>query len=85
MKTIPDQMMSSLKRKFNNIDMASNFAIVISARKGLRTKVFYDFAEAIHMPEKTWLQSSICLPERSVTIKNHRKHWNRFMGNICLN
>ncbi|WP_221392577.1 antitoxin Xre-like helix-turn-helix domain-containing protein [Dyadobacter sp. NIV53] len=70
MKTIPDQMMSSLKRKFNNIDMASNFAIVISARKGLRTKVFYDFAEAIHMPEKN-LAAIINLSAR--TISNYKE------------
>lgn len=43
---------SGLKSKFNDIDMDSNFSIVLSARKGLNTKVFYDFAEAAKMPEK---------------------------------
>jgi uncharacterized protein (DUF2384 family) len=43
---------SGLKSKFNHIDMGSNFSIVLSARKGLHTKVFYDFAEAIKMPER---------------------------------
>lgn len=51
MKTFA-QSGSNLKSKFNHIDMDSNFSIVLSARKGLHTKVFYDFAEAIKMPER---------------------------------
>ena len=43
---------SNLKSKFKHIDMDSNFSIVLSARKDLHTKVFYDFAEAIKMPER---------------------------------
>ena len=34
------------------MNLGSNFEIVLSARKGLQPKVFYDFAEAIKMPEK---------------------------------
>lgn len=43
---------SNLKSKFKHIDMDSNFSIVLSARKGLHTQVFYDFAEAIKMSER---------------------------------
>jgi len=59
---------NQLKGKFSSI--TSNFAIVISARKGLPTKVFYDFAEAIKMPEKN-LASIINLSSR--TISNYKE------------
>lgn len=62
-------METSLHSKFSNIDMASNFSIVVSARKGLNTKVFYDFAAAIKMPEKN-LASIINLSAR--TISNYK-------------
>jgi putative toxin-antitoxin system antitoxin component (TIGR02293 family) len=41
-----------VKQTFGDMNLDSNFSIVLSARKGLQTKVFYDFAEAIKMPEK---------------------------------
>ncbi|MCE6990986.1 antitoxin Xre-like helix-turn-helix domain-containing protein [Dyadobacter sp. CY323] len=50
--------------------MTSNFAIATSARKGLNTKVFYDFADAIKMPEKN-LASIINLSAR--TISNYKE------------
>ncbi|NIJ52785.1 antitoxin Xre-like helix-turn-helix domain-containing protein [Dyadobacter arcticus] len=58
-----------LRNKFNDIDMDTNFAIVSSARKGINTKVFYDFANAIKMPEKN-LASIINLSSR--TISNYK-------------
>ncbi|TLV03748.1 antitoxin Xre-like helix-turn-helix domain-containing protein [Dyadobacter luticola] len=63
------KMKGNLSDKFNDIDMTSNFAIVKSARKGLTTKVFYDFADAIKMPEKN-LASIINLSSR--TISNYK-------------
>jgi len=69
MKAITTQNSVSLKSKFSKIDLASNFAIVLYARKGLRTKVFYDFAEAIKMPEKN-LAAIINLSSR--TISNYK-------------
>lgn len=60
----------SLQNRFSNINMATNFAIVVSARKGLQTKVFYDFAEAINMPEKS-LASIMNLSSR--TISNYKE------------
>jgi putative toxin-antitoxin system antitoxin component (TIGR02293 family) len=60
----------SLVDTFNFLDMTSNFAIATSARKGLTTKVFYDFADAIKMPEKN-LASIINLSAR--TISNYKE------------
>jgi uncharacterized protein (DUF2384 family) len=61
---------SNLKSKFNHIDMDTNFSIVLSARKGLNTKIFYDFAEAIKMPEKN-LAAIMNLSAR--TISNYKE------------
>jgi putative toxin-antitoxin system antitoxin component (TIGR02293 family) len=41
-----------IKRKFKDLDIVNNYSIVFSARKGLKTKIFYDFADTIKMPEK---------------------------------
>ena len=70
MKTILKKPDNSLKSKFPNLDMASNFAIVAAARKGLQPKVFYDFAEAINMPERN-LAALINLSSR--TISNYKE------------
>ncbi len=48
----------------------SNNAIVVSAGKGLKTKVFYDFAETKKMPEKN-LAFIINLSAR--TISNYKE------------
>lgn len=50
--------------------MESNYEIVLSARKGLATNVFYEFAQAIRMPEKT-LAGIINLSAR--TISNYKE------------
>jgi hypothetical protein len=42
----------SIKNRFRNLDLKSPYSIVFSARKGLETDIFYDFAEAVKMPEK---------------------------------
>lgn len=69
MKTTIDTTDRSLKAKFTNLDMGSNYAIVGLARKGLQPKVFYDFAEAIKMSEKN-LAALINLSSR--TISNYK-------------
>jgi putative toxin-antitoxin system antitoxin component (TIGR02293 family) len=58
-----------IKNKFKDLDIVSNYAIVFSARKGLNTKVFYDFADMIKMPEKN-LAFIINLSAR--TISNYK-------------
>ena len=74
MKTRLNKHERSLKAKFTNLDMASNFAIINSARKGLQPKVFYDFAEAIKMPERN-LAALINLSSR--TISNYKESQKR--------
>lgn len=59
-----------IRNKFKDLDIISNHAIVFSARKGLKTKVFYDFADTIQMPEKN-LASLINLSAR--TISNYKE------------
>lgn len=41
-----------IKNRFKDLDIGSNHSIFFSARKGLKTKIFYDFADTIKMPEK---------------------------------
>lgn len=69
MRTTVEKPNPSLKAKFMDLDLASNFAIVISARKGLQPKVFYDFAAAIKMSEKN-LADLLNLSSR--TISNYK-------------
>jgi putative toxin-antitoxin system antitoxin component (TIGR02293 family) len=61
---------SLIKTKFKGLGTLSNHSIVFSARKGLKTKVFYDFATAISMPEKN-LALLINLSPR--TISNYKE------------
>ena len=61
---------NSIKSKFKYLDIVSNHAIVFSARKGLKTKIFYDLAETIKMPEKN-LAHIINLSAR--TISNYKE------------
>ncbi len=60
----------SVKNRFKNLNLNSSHAIVFSARKGLKPKIFYDFAEAIKMPEKI-LAAIINLSSR--TISNYKE------------
>ena len=64
---------NSIKYKFKDLDFISNYAIFFSARKGLKTKIFYDFAETIKMPEKILHQLLICLQEQLVIIRKEEK------------
>lgn len=61
---------NTIRLKFKDLDFRSQYAIFLSARKGVRTKVFYDFAETIKMSEKN-LASIINLSAR--TISNYKE------------
>jgi len=61
---------NSVGYKFRNFDLSNLNAIVSAARKGIKTKVFYDFSEAIKIPEKH-LASILNLSSR--TISNHHQ------------
>lgn len=54
---------------FNNFAIQDEFSLIKTARKGLKTDVFYSLADAIKMPEKL-LASVINLSQR--TISNYR-------------
>lgn len=58
-----------IKSKFKDLDILNNHSLVFSARKGLKTKIFYDFADTIKMPEKN-LAFIINLSAR--TISNYK-------------
>jgi putative toxin-antitoxin system antitoxin component (TIGR02293 family) len=60
---------NSVRDRFSKLDLKSAFAIVFSARKGIKTKVFYDFAEVIKMTEKGLAQ---ILNLSSRTIGNYK-------------
>jgi putative toxin-antitoxin system antitoxin component (TIGR02293 family) len=60
----------SVRVRFQSLDLTSAFDIVFSARKGIKTKVFYDFAESIKMPEKN-LAMLLNLSAR--TISNYKE------------
>ncbi len=61
---------NSIKYKFKDLGFQSNHMIFVSARKGLKTKIFYDLAETIKMPERD-LASIINLSAR--TISNYKE------------
>jgi putative toxin-antitoxin system antitoxin component (TIGR02293 family) len=61
---------NSIRVRFSNLDMKSSFAIVYSARKGIKPKVFYDFADSIKMPEK---KLALMLNLSSRTISNYKE------------
>jgi uncharacterized protein (DUF2384 family) len=56
----------SLKEKFSSLNLSDLNSIVTNARKGVKAKVFYDFAETIKMPEKK-LAAIINLSSRTIS------------------
>jgi putative toxin-antitoxin system antitoxin component (TIGR02293 family) len=60
---------NSVRDRFSKLDLNSAFAIVFSARKGVKPKVFYDFAESIKMSEKNL---ALLLNLSSRTIGNYK-------------
>jgi putative toxin-antitoxin system antitoxin component (TIGR02293 family) len=60
---------NSIRGRFNNLDLGNAYNLVFSARKGIKTKVFYDFANSIKMPEKAL---AVLLNLSSRTISNYK-------------
>lgn len=60
---------NSVRNRFRGFDLGNKHALVFSARKGLKAKVFYDFADAIKMPEKK-LAAIINLSARTISNYN---------------
>ena len=66
MSAISPAIPNTIRARFRNLDLKSAFAIVFSARKGIRPKVFYDFADSIKMPEKS-LAALLNLSSRTIS------------------
>jgi len=62
----------SVKNQFKSLDLRSPYAIVFSARKGVKAKIFYDFAKTIKMSEKT-LANIINLSARTISNYNEQQ------------
>src|SRR5579875_299877 len=60
----------TVQSRFKNLNVNNAYAIVLSARKGIKPKIFYDLAEVIKMPEKA-LAAIINLSAR--TISNYKE------------
>lgn len=60
----------SIKNRFQNIDLENPYSIVFCAREGVDISLFYEFAEAVKMPEKS-LSNIINLSAR--TISNYKQ------------
>lgn len=65
----------SIKGRFRNLDVGNSYSIVVSARKGVKPKIFYDLAAIIKMSEKA-LASIINLSAR--TISNYKEQQKAF-------
>jgi putative toxin-antitoxin system antitoxin component (TIGR02293 family) len=64
---------NSIGYRFRLFDLSNLNSLVSIARKGLRAKVFYDFAETINMPEKK-LAAVINISSRTISnYKNEEK------------
>ena len=66
----PHVIPNSIRVRFSNLDLKNAFAIVFSARKGIKPKVFYDFADSIKLPDKKLAQM---LNLSSRTISNYKQ------------
>lgn len=60
----------SVKNRFKRLKVSDPYSLVASARKGIKSRVFYDFAATIKIPEKT-LAGIINISAR--TISNYKE------------
>ena len=63
------QISVSIRDRFQNLDIQNGSGIVFSARKGVKPKVFFEFADAINMPEK---KLAMLINISSRTIHNYK-------------
>ena len=42
----------SIRERFQDLDLESALKLVFSARKGIKARLFFEFADSINMPEK---------------------------------
>lgn len=75
---------NSVCYRFRSFDLSNLNSIVKTARKGLKTKVFYEFAETINMPEKH-LAAVINISSRTMSnYKNEEKLLDPIYGEHLL-
>jgi putative toxin-antitoxin system antitoxin component (TIGR02293 family) len=60
----------SIRDRFQNLDLQNGSGIVFSARKGIKPKLFFEFADSIHMPEK---KLALLINISSRTIHNYKE------------
>jgi putative toxin-antitoxin system antitoxin component (TIGR02293 family) len=73
MSSIPLVNKNSIGYRFRFFDLSNLNSLVFLARKGLKAKVFYDFAETINMPEKK-LAAVMNISSRTISnYKNEEK------------
>jgi putative toxin-antitoxin system antitoxin component (TIGR02293 family) len=64
------QISLSIRDRFQRLDLQSAFEMVISARKGIKPKLFFEFADSINMPEK---KLALLINISSRTIHNYKE------------
>lgn len=60
----------SIRERFRSLDLETGFDMVFSARKGIRPRIFFDFADSIGMPEK---KLAMLINISSRTIHNYKE------------
>jgi putative toxin-antitoxin system antitoxin component (TIGR02293 family) len=63
------QISVSIRDRFQGLDIQNGSGIVFSARKGVKPKIFFDFADSINMPEK---KLALLINISSRTIHNYK-------------
>jgi putative toxin-antitoxin system antitoxin component (TIGR02293 family) len=64
------QISLSIRDRFQRLDLQSAFEMVLSARKGIKPKLFFEFADSINMPEK---KLALLINISSRTIHNYKE------------
>lgn len=59
----------SVRDRFKALDLQNGSGIVFSARKGIKPKIFFEFADSINMPEK---KLALLINISSRTIHNYK-------------
>src|SRR5450755_2841997 len=63
------QISPPISERFRSLDIDNTSGIVFSARKGVKPKIFFDFADSINMPEK---KLALLINISSRTIHNYK-------------
>ena len=64
------QISISIRERFHRLDIENASGIVLSARKGIKARIFFEFAESINMTEK---KLALLINISSRTIHNYKE------------